>query len=93
MYKFAHYNDDTLFFQNDQLSNSEPTVQILPNQHSESEPETDPEDMPMSSLLFRTDISKNKKKFFIIFDAFNSSNQAEIYYEIHFFVRLLFRKI
>ena len=62
MYKFAHYNDDTLFFQNDQLSNSEPTVQILPNQHSESEPETDPEDMPMSSLLFRTDIKKNKIK-------------------------------
>ena len=53
MYKFAHYNEDTLFFQNDQVSNSDPT---LPNVDSESDQETDPEDIPMSSLLFRTDI-------------------------------------
>ena len=60
MFKFAHYNEDTLFFEDSQASNSVPTP--VQNPDSESEPDTDPEDMPMSSLLFRTDIWKKIKK-------------------------------
>ena len=52
MFKFAHYNEDTLYFEDDQPSNSVPNP--VQNPDSESEPDTDPEDMPMSSLLFRT---------------------------------------
>ena len=44
MYNFAHYNEYTLFFQNDQFSNSEPTVLILPNFHSESDAKIETED-------------------------------------------------
>ena len=54
MFKFAHSNENTLFFEDDQTSNLVPNS--VQNPDFESEPDTDSEDIPMSSLLFRTDI-------------------------------------